>query len=44
MSPVLDSITEDKLIFDNLIWFKILNGTNQSNIITIKIVYPLMLK
>ena len=36
MSPVLDSITEDKLIFDNLSWFKILNGTNQSNIITIE--------
>ena len=36
MSLVLDSITEDKLTFDNGNWFKILNGTNQSNILVIE--------
>ena len=36
MSLVLDSITEDKLTFDNGNWFKILNGTNQSNILIIE--------
>ncbi|NSX00939.1 PhoH family protein [bacterium] len=36
MSPLLDSITEDKLTFDNGNWFKILNGTNQSNILIIE--------
>lgn len=36
MSLLLDSITEDKLTFDNGNWFKILNGTNQSNILIIE--------
>ena len=36
MSPLLDSITEDKLTFDNGNWFKILNGINQSNILIIR--------
>jgi len=36
MSLVLDSVTEDKLVFENINWFKILNGTNQINVITIE--------
>ena len=36
MSLVLNSIAEDKLTFENISWFKILNGTNQSNIIIIE--------
>ena len=36
MSIVLNSVIQEKLIFDDINYFKVLNGTNQNNILTIE--------
>ena len=36
MSIVLNSVIQEKLIFDDINSFKVLNGTNQNNILTIE--------